>query len=917
MKSISATIAVFLLALPVLGQQVETTILLPDSLGGVVCPWAVNYSPASHRWFVTGFDRTLMIDGLTGERLSVIPVGSEHPTVTTYNPVNDRIYIGDYDRINIIDCRTGQHVATVHGAGLPYALCVNTKRNKVYVGYWSPADTNGHVAVIDAQADTLLTSLQVGTWRNLVLYDSLHDVAYSVNHPWQPYQNDRAGPNPGVWASLGSEFHGLPVRRSAARGGRRPEPRHHPHPDPFVELRAGSLPIKGEGVSEPRSRRSGSDIPAAISAGPTWIYGKVYVIDGKENTVTDSIGVGYGPDAPVISFTQHKLLVGCYDGTIWVLNTDSLSLDTVLQITPPDNNPVCAVWNPVADKVYFGTWEEPSLLIYDCRTDSLVAATQTPFGSPTAFAVDLLDNKVYAACKYGIAIIDGTTNALKWLDLNQFYSGVSVNDGAWNPDRDQFATSDNWLGDRIWFIDCRTDTIVADLDAGAEPRDRSAVWNPATNKVYVANGYDHRKVTVIDGATNRVIKVIETNNGPWHLCLNSRRNKIYADGDSVLAIIDGERDSVIKLLSVPWMPFRTTVYNPLDDAVYLVGQDAEGMQPDTLGLFVVDGASDSIVRVFGSPGQPSEVSAPRAYWEPRHDELYVSTIYQDTWGRTLGCIRVYQGRGDSMRLIDTIRFSGDYVYLAGVGDTLRSKIYCFSCAYSEPWRDSLCVIDGNTHSVVKRLHVEGGIGAVWNARMSRLYFRHADSLCVFSTTQDTFLRGIPLLSGMGAAVTLWLPRTNRILTSSSESRKLVFVVDCDLNQVINTITCDWAPSAFARNDIDQRIYVANMYGGSVTVLRDELGIGEQDAASHLLPQLSCRPLPISNAGLLSFMTPSPVTRLAIYDATGRRIADLTPEVRGRQSGRLAWNPENLATGICFARLETESGSVTCKVVVTK
>jgi YVTN family beta-propeller protein len=75
-------------------------------------------------------------------------------------------------------------------------------------------------------------------------------------------------------------------------------------------------------------------------------------------------------------------------------------------------------------------------------------------------------------------------------------------------------------------------------------------YNPLNNKVYCASTNGH-SVTVIDGATDRVIATVATSRWPVALCYNPLDNRVYCiSGSDSVTVIDGRTNQVVAAIPV-------------------------------------------------------------------------------------------------------------------------------------------------------------------------------------------------------------------------------------------------------------------------------------------------------------------------------------------------------------------------------
>ena len=115
------------------GQWVETSILLPDSLGSLYGPMQLAYNAANNRVYVGGNSGVLVVDGTTNQRLDLIRTGSAAGALC-YVPQSNKVYCANYDSANVvvIDGVTDSIIAKVTTGRGPVGLCHNSQNNKVY-----------------------------------------------------------------------------------------------------------------------------------------------------------------------------------------------------------------------------------------------------------------------------------------------------------------------------------------------------------------------------------------------------------------------------------------------------------------------------------------------------------------------------------------------------------------------------------------------------------------------------------------------------------------------------------------------------------------------------------------------------------------------------------------------------------------
>jgi len=150
------------------------------------------------------------------------------------------------------------------------------------------------------------------------------------------------------------------------------------------------------------------------------------------------------------------------------------------------------------------------------------------------------------------------------------------------------------------------------------------------------------------------------------------------------------------------------------------------------------------------------------------------------------------------------------------------------------------------------------------------------------------------------------------------------VIDGATNSVITTIGVGDYPIAFAWNPFQNRTYVANYLGSSISVIRDVVGIEEAARGKKLEAryELQLYPSPFSKQIQISFGVGQSAKdgELKIYNATGKLVKSFNL-VLGieHQVSSVQWSGDDdsghkLPAGVYFCRLETDEFTAIKKIV---
>ena len=254
--------------------------------------------------------------------------------------------------------------------------------------------------------------------------------------------------------------------------------------------------------------------------------------------------------------------------------------------------PVALAVNPKTKRVYVANRASGTLSVLDEVTDKVVA-TISVGARPFAVAVDAVTNRVYVSNTFNdvMTIVDGATNVTSTLQAGgadamlvpaaggRVYltgyedTNLRVLDEATRSFSRLKTGSHNWgiaqnvrTGD-VWAPLAGSGTVVV-LAGGSGERTEIAVGaipcavtvDAATNRVYVVN-YGDETLTVVDGATKKVIATVKVGSHPQAVAVDARRNRVYVanvHGGSVTEI-DGATNTVVATRAAGKNPYALAV----------------------------------------------------------------------------------------------------------------------------------------------------------------------------------------------------------------------------------------------------------------------------------------------------------------------------------------------------------------------
>jgi DNA-binding beta-propeller fold protein YncE len=389
--------------------------------------------------------------------------------------------------------------ATVAVGHAPEAMAINTVTNRIYVANY----VGGTVTIIDGATDAT-TTVSVGT-----------PVAVAVNEATNK-----------IYIATGS-----PVRPGSN----------------------GITVIDGATNSTTTITDPDMKFPRALAVNPVtnkiyvanFIGSHVTVVDGATNsttTITDPNASGLAIYAIAVNEVTNKIYAlnnnidraGSTDaGSITVIDGATNSTTTITD--PNAITPVAVAVNPVTNKIYVANRgrypgaNHGNVTVIDGATNSTTTVTDPSVLAPQAVAVNPATNKIYVANindsalsqNGGVTVIDGATNAISNVrDPNAIApSAVSVDQATNRIYVANYGLNPPTFGSNspgsVTVIDGSTNSVTNLVDTNAV-NPTAVSMDSATGRAYVANVYSDN-VTVIDGAaatpTDFTLSVVEAGTG--------------------------------------------------------------------------------------------------------------------------------------------------------------------------------------------------------------------------------------------------------------------------------------------------------------------------------------------------------------------------------------------------------------------
>ncbi len=383
-------------------------------------------------------------------------------------------------------------------------------------------------------------------------------------------------------------------------------------------------------------------------------------------------------------------------------------------------------------------------------------------------------------------------------------------------------------------------TLIATVPVGVLPG--YLIFNPVTNKIYVENicGTDPNcaspgSITVIDGLSNQTANIpVGTN--PQFMVMNNVTNKLYVTNraDGTVTIINGATNQVIKTLAVGPHPVGVDV-NPLTNRIYVANYG--NRKGNTVS--VIDGNTDQVITTITVQYGPIETAV-----DSVTNKIYAvnrcSTDPND-------CVTDGSGVNGSLSVIDgtnnTVTNTVGLEQLPSVIliNSVTNKIYVGNSCGTDP----SCIANGNGNTIGTITVVDGATlatsiitagkgttGMAVNPVANEVYMTNGTDNTV------TFINGVTLATttlavGASPADVEVNPDTYKIYVTNNGDNTLT---DIDgISHGKSSLGVGGGPASAVVNPVTNRIYIINSNDNTVSVVA-----GTSSDATQFVPVTPCR-----------------------------------------------------------------------------
>jgi YVTN family beta-propeller protein len=531
----------------------------------------------------------------------------------------------------------------------------------------------------------------------------------------------------------------------------------------------------------------------------------VLVIDCATNKKVARIATTSGVSAMFCSPVTGRLY--CAGDVMTVIDCVG---DTVVRTLPVNQAALCYNSRSRELYAYAGRYGQRTIVI-DTRIDSIVDTLEV---GASSICYNPQDDKIYYKYERGVKVF-----------------------------RDRAFVADVPTGTRAWPPFHRP----APEEAG------SLCYNPASNKVYCAN-YESKDVTVIDGRTNAVLASIVGGPGLVDICCNPRDNRIYLAngayppswpfheiGDSTVSVIDGATDKVIATVATHGRPMvlsYDSASNRVLAACRVAATPAESSSRAPVAgraerkptVDIIDGRSN---RVTASAAVRHEIVAfcfdsrrRQAYClDPDRDQPDVvalrvasgEVIAKVPTARHPGAL-CYNQRDN--KLYCSIRRDGELVVLDGATNRFLSKVktgretwrLCYNSKEDKVYCDGeydarVLVLNGKTDTVISSLMI--GSPVLWYDSTNNWVYSFkmpwaTGRVAVTDGTTDSIIAEVPFRDPWSFCGN---PKADKVYCHSDQTGELA-IIDGPTHALVKTMQIGTGRIVLCCNYKDNKVYCA-------------------------------------------------------------------------------------------------------------
>jgi len=430
------------------------------------------------------------------------------------------------------------------------------------------------------------------------------------------------------------------------------------------------------------------------------------------------------------------------------------------------------------------------------------------------------------------------------------------------------------------------------INVGVWPR--AILYDSIDGKIFVAN-YSSASVSVVNPANMTVTSTIPVDSYPTAMCWIPTSTKLYVlhtplKGSGTVTVLDAYTNAYITSINVGVKPLDI-VWNSTRNKAYCINGDLTG------SVSAIDCSSDEVVATIRFT---SQYAGSGIVYNPVSDHIYATNNKVGLPGR----VTVINCENDEA--VGSITVGNSAVELAV--NPVSNKVYV-----SNRVSNSVSVINGATNQRIGNILThQRPMPLLW-VPPNRLFIgQYWDSTVAFLGGDELTIPSQNHIAVAGTPGTLCAAPDCEQVFSGLDLAGVVAGLNARSGQerVIDQLGVGAGPGPMAYYQPQNRVFVANAWDSTVTIVRTEVAVEEpgRPVRPSGPPQVRAMPSPVPARNTVSFRVSGfAPTRLDIRDADGRLVHSAAG------SAARAWKATT--PGVYFCTLSSGAANAVCKLAV--
>ena len=343
-------------------------------------------------------------------------------------------------------------------------------------------------------------------------------------------------------------------------------------------------------------------------------YGRSVVKLEEKNYSIKNITVGGGPtDIEFNSDLNAIYVINSKDNSVSVINGTTNKVNSTIKV---GQNPAGIEVNPDENMIYVTNFGSNSVSVINGTTNK-VNSTIKVGQNPAGIEVNPDENMIYVT-NFGsnsVSVINGSSNmVVATLNVDQKPSNIGLN---FKVKRLYVSNGEGNINIKAIDLNDRLSTnILSHIPTGIHPNEIAIgiAKNNKTEMVYVTNT-DSNSVSVIDGTTNLLKKIVPVGQKPNDIIFNEKTRELYVSNSlsNTLSVIDTKTETVKYTINSSGKNPQGLGIDNNKNLIYVVNTDSNSVS-------VIDGTTREVInKNITVENKPIGIAV-----DVKHDLVYVT-----------------------------------------------------------------------------------------------------------------------------------------------------------------------------------------------------------------------------------------------------------------------------------------------------